>query len=95
MCQDLPIKEELTVEFDEVITYRKKVEQLNISRVDFLHQVTTNRPMDDSRAERVWRVFEEQLETGAVEFADNGTFLFAHHHSTLPRKATTAQPTQP
>ena len=33
--------------------------------------------MDESRAERVWRHFEEQLATGAVHFADNGTFLFA------------------
>jgi len=74
---ELPIDEELALEFDEVVSYRKKVEELNITKVDFLHQVTYNRPMDESRAERVWRNFEELLSSGAVHFADNGTFLFS------------------
>ena len=75
--QALPIDEHLAVEYDEMMLYKSKAEQFNMSRVDFIHQMqTTGEEVDEKRAERMWNSFQSQLLSGSVTINENGTIAF-------------------
>ena len=66
------------MEFDAIAAYKKKVEEIKMTKVDFIHQMQTDdETIDDPRAERMWTHFESQLESGGVEFLENGTMKFS------------------
>jgi len=73
----LPIIEDLAEEYDEMASYEEKAKQLKMSKVDFVHQMTSDEEVDEARADRMWRHFEAQLDSGAVTFLENGTMQFA------------------
>lgn len=77
--QDLPIDEERGIEYDEYVAYRAKADKLEMTRVDFVHQMTTtDGTIDEKRADRMWAHFRLQLESGGVSFLENGTMKFTY-----------------
>jgi hypothetical protein len=75
---DLPADEELGAEYDEIAAYRQRTEKLNLSRIEFMHQMSDrDADLDEKRAERVWVYFKAQLDSGAVQFHQNGSMKFA------------------
>lgn len=74
----MKIQEELAEEYDQNVAYQDRVKDLKLTKVDFVHQMSTSdETIDAARAERMWRHFSVQLESGSVKFLDNGTMNFA------------------
>jgi len=74
----LPIHEHLAEEYDEALEYGAKVKKVNMSKVDFIHQMsTTDEEIDEARAERMWQHFSSQLESGSIDFLENGTMVLS------------------
>ena len=60
--------------------YAKKVNELNMTRDEFLSQMVDAEKgdtLDGARADRLWAAFQEQLREGAVDFLEDGTIRFA------------------
>lgn len=72
------IDPELVAMYVEDQRYRRHVHALNMTRSEFIQQLnaSTEGGLDEARVARAWRAFEVQLETGSVQFHDNGTIQF-------------------
>merc|ERR1712232_1411859 len=73
--EELPDMKE---EWDRLKEYKKKVEQHNTTKEEFLQSIKTNmtETLEDRNADSVWRYFQQQLADGSVQFQDDGSASF-------------------
>merc|ERR1712232_421574 len=63
---------------DRLKEYKKKVEQHNTTKDEFLQSIKTNmtEKLEDRNADSVWRYFQQQLSDGSVQFQEDGSASF-------------------
>merc|ERR1712232_1203165 len=63
---------------DRLKEYKKKVEQHNTTKDEFLQSIKTNmtEKLEDRNADSVWRYFQQQLADGSVQFQEDGSASF-------------------
>jgi hypothetical protein len=73
--EELP---EMKEEWDRLKEYKKKSEQHNTTKEEFLATIKTNmtEPLEDRNADSVWEYFQHQLRDGSIQFQDDGSASF-------------------
>ena len=74
-----PVDHELVTMYEEEQRYKMQARKLNMTKPEFFKQINSSEDgaLDHLRAERAWRSFQAQLESGGVLFYANGTMSFA------------------
>jgi len=75
---NVPIDPELQDIVEEESKYALKVKEFHMTRDIFVAQLNdTDKGISPGRAERAWRHFQAQLESGSLHFLGNGTVRFS------------------